>query len=83
MGAVSAFPLSNETEVKESQEEDGMDNGAHAADLRRLNETRAQERQRNAGQVEIEKNPRVYEEGACKKLAYLSPWNSAENFDSL
>jgi hypothetical protein len=29
----TAFPLSNETEVEESQEENEMDNGAHAANL--------------------------------------------------
>jgi hypothetical protein len=28
-----AFPLFNEAEVEESQEESGMDDGAHAADL--------------------------------------------------
>lgn len=68
------FPRSNETEVEECQEENGMDNGAHAADLRRLGKARAQDRHRNAGEVEVEKNPRVYEEGACKELAHVLPW---------
>jgi hypothetical protein len=49
-----------------------MDNGAHAADLRRLNEARAQKRHRNAGQAEIEKNPRVDEEAACKTCTPLA-----------
>ena len=56
-----------------------MDNGAHAADLRRLNKARAQERHRNAGQVEIEKNPRVHEESAGKELAHVLPWNPPEH----
>jgi hypothetical protein len=46
-----AFPLSNVTEVEESHEENGMDYGARAADLRRLDEAYAQDRHRNAGQV--------------------------------
>ncbi len=75
----TAFPLSNETEVEESQEENGMDNGAHAADLRRRGKAHAQDRHRNAGQVEIEKNPRVHEEGACKELAHVLPWNPPEH----
>jgi hypothetical protein len=37
----TAFPLSNETEVEESQEENGMDNGTRAADLRRRDKARA------------------------------------------
>ena len=52
-----------------------MDNGAHAADLRRRGKARAQERHRNAGQVEIEKSPRAHEEGACEELAHVLPWN--------
>jgi hypothetical protein len=43
-----------------------MDNGADAADLRRLEKTRPQERHEHAGQVQIEENPRVHEEGAFK-----------------
>jgi hypothetical protein len=66
--AVSTFPLSNESEVEENQEEDGMNNGAYAADLRCLSKARAQYRYRNAGEVEIEKNPRVHKERACKEL---------------
>ena len=58
----TAFPLSNETEVEESQEENDMDNGAHAADLRRRGKARAQDRHRNAGQVEIEENPGAHEQ---------------------
>ena len=48
-----AFPLSNEAEVEEGQKENRMDDGAHAADLGRLGKVRAQERHRNASQVEI------------------------------
>src|SRR4029450_9493201 len=76
---VSTFPLSNETEIEENQEEDGMNNGAHAPALRRLNEARTQDRHGNASQVEIEKNPRVHEEGACKELANVLPWNPPEH----
>jgi hypothetical protein len=39
-----AFLLSNEAEVEEGQEESGIDDGAHAADLGRLDKIRAQER---------------------------------------
>jgi hypothetical protein len=42
-----AFSLSNEVEVEEGQEGSGLDDGAHAADLRRLDKIRAQERHRN------------------------------------
>ncbi len=56
-----------------------MDNGAHAAGLRRLGKARAQERHRNTGQVEIEKNPRVHEEGACEELAHVLLWNPPEH----
>ena len=71
--------ISNETEVEESPEDTGMDNGAHAANLRRLGKACAQDRLRNAGQVEIEENPRVHEEGACKELAHVLPWNPPEH----
>jgi hypothetical protein len=47
-----------------------MHKGSHAADLRRLGQARAQDRHRNAGQVEVERNPCVHEEGACKELAH-------------
>jgi hypothetical protein len=60
-----------------------MNNGAHAAELRRLGEARTQERHGNVGQVEIEKNPRTHEEGACKKLAHVLPWNPSEHFEIL
>ena len=75
----TAFPLSNETEVEESQEENDMDNGARAADLRRRGKARAQDRHRNAGQVEIEENPGAHEEGACKELAHVLPRNPPEH----
>ncbi len=55
-----------------------MNDRAHAADLRRLNKARAQEWHRNAGQVQVKKNPSVHEEGACKKLAHVLPWNPPE-----
>ena len=77
--AVSTFPLSKETEIEENQEEDGMNNGAHAADLRCLNEARTQDRHRNSSQVEIEKNPRIHKESACEKLANALPWNPPEH----
>jgi hypothetical protein len=77
--AQTAFPLSNEAEVKEDQEEYGMDNGADAADLRRLDKARAQERHGYPRQVEIKKNPRVHEEGACKELADVLPRNPPED----
>ena len=54
-----------------------MDHGPRAADLGRLGQARAEDRNRNPVQVEIEKNPRAHEEGACKKLAHVLPWNSA------
>ena len=75
----TAFPLSNETEVEKSQEENGMDNGAHTADLRGLGKARAQDRHRNADQVEVEKNPRAHEEAACKEFAHLLPWDPPEH----
>ena len=56
-----------------------MNNGAHAADLRCLKEAGTQDRHRNAGQVEIEKNPRVHEESACKEVANVLPWNPPEH----
>jgi hypothetical protein len=39
--ARTALPLSNETEIEERHEENRMDNGADAADLRRKNKVRA------------------------------------------
>jgi hypothetical protein len=33
----------------------------------------------NASQVEIEKNPRFHEEGACKELANVLPWSPPEH----
>jgi hypothetical protein len=77
--AISAFPLSNETEVEENQEEDGMDNGSHAADARRLDKTRAEDRHRNPVEVQIEKNSGVHKEGACKELAHVLPWNPSKH----
>jgi hypothetical protein len=77
--AVSTFPLSNETEVEENQEEDGMDNGSHAADARRLDKTRAEDRHRNPVEVQIEKNSGVHKEGARKDLAYVLPWNPSKH----
>jgi len=56
-----------------------MDNGAQAADLRRLGKVRAQDRHRNVGQPEVEENPRVHEEGTCKELAHVLPWNPSEH----
>ena len=44
-----AFPLFNEAEVEEGQEENGMHDEADAADLGRLDKIRVQERHRNAG----------------------------------
>jgi hypothetical protein len=79
----TAFPLSNETEVEECHKENGIDNGAHAADFRRLDEARPQERHRNTGQVEIEKYPCAYEEGACKELAHVLPRNLLEHVQLL
>jgi hypothetical protein len=40
--------LSNETEIEECQEEDEVNNGAHAVDLRRHCEAEAQDRYRDA-----------------------------------
>jgi hypothetical protein len=77
--AVSTFPLSNETEIEESQEEDGMNNGAHAADTRRLDKTRAKDRDRNPVEVQIEKNAGVHKEGARKELAYVLPRNPSNH----
>jgi hypothetical protein len=71
----TSFPLSNETEIEESQEENGMDNGAQATDLRRLDKARAQERHRNAGQVEIERVPALTKkalQGTCTRPAMES-----------
>ena len=76
---VAPFPLSNETEVEENQEKNGMDNRAEAADLRRLDKARAQERHRNACQPEIKENPRVHEEGTRKELAHVLPRNLPEH----
>jgi hypothetical protein len=73
--SVSAFPLSKETEVEKSQEEDGMDNGSYAADDRRLDKTGVEDRHRNPVEVQIEKNSGVHKEGACKELAYVLPRN--------
>ena len=53
-----------------------MGNGAPAADLRREDEACAQERHRNVRKIEIELNPRTYEESARKKFAELSASNS-------
>jgi hypothetical protein len=44
----TAFPLSNETKIEKDQKDHGMNDGAHAADLRRFNKARAQERHWNA-----------------------------------
>jgi hypothetical protein len=77
--AVSIFPLSNKTEIEESQEEDGMNNGAHAADARRLDKTRAKDRDRNSVEVQIEKNSGVHKEGARKELAYVLPRNPSNH----
>ena len=74
-----AFPLSNETEVEENQEEDGMDDGSDAADARRLDKTRAEDRHRNPVEVQIEKNSGVHKEGACKKLGNVLPWNPSKH----
>ena len=52
-----------------------MGNGAPAADLRREDEACAQERHRNVRKIEIELNPRTYEESARKKFAELSASN--------
>ena len=52
-----------------------MGNGAPAADLRREDEACAQERHRNVRKIEIELNPRTYEESARKKFAELSSSN--------
>ena len=73
-----ALPLSNEPEVEKNQEENEMDDGARTADFRRKDKARAQERYRNASEVQIEKNSRVHEEGTRKKLAYILPWNPCE-----
>jgi hypothetical protein len=77
--AIPAFPLSNETEVEENQEEDGMDNGSHAADARRLDKTRAEDRHRNPVEVQIEKDSGVHKEGARKELAYVLPQNPSKH----
>jgi hypothetical protein len=73
-----AFPLSNEPEVEKNQEENEMDNGANAADFRRKDKARAQERYRNASEVQIEKNPSIHKESTREKLAYVLPWSSGE-----
>jgi D-serine deaminase-like pyridoxal phosphate-dependent protein len=77
--AIPAFPLSNETKVEENQEEDGMDNGSHAADARRLDKTRAEDRHRNPVEVQIEKDSGVHKEGARKELAYVLPQNPSKH----
>ena len=43
-----------------------MDYGSQAAELGRLDKARAQQRHRNAREVEIEENTGVHEEGARK-----------------
>src|SRR6266508_992441 len=63
-----ASPLSNETEVEESQEDNGMDIGAQAADRGRLDDARAQDRHRNAGQVEIERSPEFTKKAPARNL---------------
>jgi D-serine deaminase-like pyridoxal phosphate-dependent protein len=77
--AIPAFPLSNETKVEEYQEEDGMDNGSHAADARRLDKTRAEDRHRNPVEVQIEKDSGVHKEGARKELAHVLPRNPSNH----
>jgi hypothetical protein len=56
-----------------------MNDRAHAADARRLDKTRAEDRHRNPVEVQIEKNSGVHKEGACKELAHVLPWNSPEH----
>jgi hypothetical protein len=52
-----------------------MDNGAHPADLRRLDKAGVEDGHGNPVMVEIEQNPRVHKKGACKELAHVLPWN--------
>jgi hypothetical protein len=49
-----------------------MDKGRAPPTLRRLGKVRAQARHQNAGQFEVEKNSRAYEEDAGKALAYVT-----------
>jgi hypothetical protein len=72
------FPLSNETEVEKSQEQNGIDDGTESGEFRRLDEAGAKDRHRNAIQPQVEENARCLEEGASEELAYVLPWNPAE-----
>src|SRR5262249_23426353 len=72
------FPLSDEPKIEARQEQNEVDDGTQAADLRRLGKARAQDRHRHAGQPEIEKDPRVHEEGPGKELTNVLPWNPAK-----
>jgi hypothetical protein len=73
------FPLSNETEVEKSQEQNGIDDGTESGEFRRLDEAGAKDRHRNAIQPQVEENARCLEEGASEELAYVLPWNPAEH----
>ena len=56
-----------------------MNNGSHAADARRLDKTRVEDRHRKPIEVQIGKNSGVHKEGACKKLANVLPWNPSKH----
>jgi hypothetical protein len=75
-----AFPLSNEADVEENQEKNAMENRARAADPGSFDQAGVEDRNRNPAEAEIEKNPRTHKERACKKLAYVLPWNLSVHF---
>ena len=54
----SSLWLSDEAKIETEQEEDEMDDGAPAADLRCLDKTCPQQMHRNIGEIAIEQNAR-------------------------
>ena len=67
-----AFPLFNEAEVEEGQEENGMHDGADAADLGRLDKIRVQERHRNAGYLKpVAKEHLFFDASGFKRALFV------------